>query len=65
MARFFCIFHAFSFELNIFFDRRFPLICVFYQSVIQRLSHPRISSREYHVAIGNRFHKYSTKGTLS
>ena len=29
MARFlflfFCIFHALSFELNIFFDRRFPL----------------------------------------
>ena len=23
---FFCIFHAFSFELNFFFDRRFPLI---------------------------------------
>ena len=25
MARFFCIFHALSFELNFFFDRRFPL----------------------------------------
>ena len=25
MARFFFIFHALSFELNIFFDRRFPL----------------------------------------
>ena len=29
MARFFfCIFHALSFELNFFFDRRFPLIPV-------------------------------------
>ena len=26
MARFFCIFHALSFALNLFFDRRFPLI---------------------------------------
>ena len=26
MARFFCIFHALSFELNFIFDRRFPLI---------------------------------------
>ena len=25
MAPFFCIFHALSFELNFFFDRRFPL----------------------------------------
>ena len=25
MACFFCIFHALSFELNFFFDRRFPL----------------------------------------
>ena len=25
MARFFCIFHALSFELNFFFDRSFPL----------------------------------------
>ena len=25
MARFFCIFHALSFELNFYFDRRFPL----------------------------------------
>ena len=25
MARFFCIFHALSFELNFLFDRRFPL----------------------------------------
>ena len=25
MARFFCIFHALSFELNLFFDRRFSL----------------------------------------
>ena len=25
MARFFCSFHALSFELNFFFDRRFPL----------------------------------------
>ena len=25
MARFFCIFHALSFELNFFFDRRCPL----------------------------------------
>ena len=27
MARFFCIFHALSFELNFLFDRRFPLMC--------------------------------------
>ena len=26
MARFFCIFHALSFKLYFFFDRRFPLI---------------------------------------
>ena len=26
MAHFFCMFHALSFELNLFFDRRFPLI---------------------------------------
>ena len=26
MAHFFCIFQALSFELNIFFDRSFPLI---------------------------------------
>ena len=25
MARFFCIFHGLSFELNFFFDQRFPL----------------------------------------
>ena len=25
MARFFCIFHALSFEVNFFIDRRFPL----------------------------------------
>ena len=25
MARFFCIFHTLSFELNFVFDRRFPL----------------------------------------
>ena len=25
MARFFCIFHALSFELNFFFDQRIPL----------------------------------------
>ena len=25
MARFFCTFHALSFELNLFFDRRCPL----------------------------------------
>ena len=26
MARFYCIFHVLSFELNFLFDRRFPLI---------------------------------------
>ena len=26
MARLFCIFHALSFELSFFFDRRFPLM---------------------------------------
>ena len=29
MARFFCIFHSLSFELNSFFDRSFPLKVVF------------------------------------
>ena len=34
MARLFCIFHALSFELNFFFDRRFPLKLSRYRSQI-------------------------------
>ena len=31
MAQFFCIFHALSFELNLFFDWRFPLTSEIYE----------------------------------
>ena len=34
MARFFCIFHALSFELNFFFDRRFPLMKIAIASLL-------------------------------
>ena len=46
MARFFCIFHALSFELNFFFNRRVPFKLFFRvskHSSMSKLSGPRLA----------------------
>ena len=35
----FCIFHALSFELNFFSDRRFPLSGAFFSKIVQQAAH--------------------------
>ena len=41
---FFCIFHALSFELNLFFDRRCPLSYKFIYLLVSVTQHPRLLS---------------------